>query len=146
MHYFKVQELVPEGVYKDRREASLQLIDNRIVEFIEGLREALGRSITVNNWLWGGEFQYRGLRTPESGAYSKYSQHTFGRALDFDVQGMTAQEVRNWIINNRDLDFVRPITFIEGSVNWCHVDVRNTGGDLWLWDVKTHKTEIFTRR
>jgi hypothetical protein len=146
MKYFKVQELVPESVYRDRGERSIQLIDNRIVKFIEGLRDALGRSITVNDWLWGGEFAYRGLRDSNSSVYSKYSQHSFGRAIDFDVKGMTSQEVREWIIDNRDVDFVKPITFIEGSVNWVHVDCRGgTGGDLWLWDVKTGKTEIFKR-
>ena len=148
MKYFKVQELVSESTYKARGGRSTQLIDKRVITFIEGLREALGKPITINNWHVGGEYQWRGLRIPESPWYSTYSMHTHGKALDFDVKGMAAEEVRQWIIEHRELEWVRPVNFLEGgeTVNWGHIDVRNgTDGNLWLWDKDTGCTTVYGR-
>ncbi len=146
MKHFKVQELVSESVYNVRGERSIQLIDNRITTFLDELREALQASITCNDWLWGGKYSWRGLRTSDSEDFSQYSQHTFGRAIDFKVKGMSAEEVRQWIIKNRNLWWVKPISFIEGEVSWVHVDVRNLGSDdIWLWGKKSKETTVYKR-
>ncbi len=148
MKYFKTQEVVSESTYNTRGERSLQLVDSRIQTFLDNLREALGRPITCNDWLWGGKFQWRGLRTSESEDFSQWSQHTFGRAIDFTVKGMTAQEVRDWIIQNRDLWWVKPITFLEEGkfVTWVHCDTRaGTNGNLWVWNIDNGKTKVFKR-
>ena len=75
--------------------------------------------IGVNNWHEGGPFSQRGFRDdPATG--STFSQHRFGRALDFDVVGMAADEVRSWILNHvKELPF---ITRMERDVNWVHID------------------------
>ena len=148
MEWFKVQELVTMEAYKDRGDKAITTVDNRIVEFLEGLRNALGKPITVNNWHVGGKREWSVGRTPDSPWYSPYSQHSFGRAVDALVSGMGAEDVRQWVIDNRELDWVKPITFIESgeSVNWLHVDVRGgTNGDLWVWDKDTGKTKIYKR-
>ena len=146
LEHFKACELVPASVYKDRGERSLQLMDKELLVFIDRLREELGRRITINNWYWGGAFSQRGLRTPDSDVYSRYSQHTYGKAIDFDVEGMDAGQVRQWIIDNRHLEWVRPISFIEDGVNWVHVDTRPIDNDqLWVWHVKTNKTKVYER-
>lgn len=145
LNHFKAYELVPRKVYEDRGEKAIQLMDRELLVFIDKLRETLDRSITINNWKWGGPFQYRGLRTPDSDVYSQYSQHSFGKALDFDVKGMTAKQVRQWIIDNRHLDWVKPIGFIEDGVNWVHVDTRPTDNfSLVVWHVKTGETEVYS--
>ncbi len=148
MKYFKIQEFVSECVYKLRGERSVQLIDNRIMKFMDGLREALGKPITCNNWHVGGDYQWRGLRNPRSAWYSEFSQHTQGRAIDAKIKGMSAEEVRQWIIDNRNLEWVKPITFLEAgkTVTWLHADVRSgTNGDLWVWDKDTGKTTVYQR-
>ena len=48
-----------------------------------------------------------------------------GTAVDFDVQGMSAEEVRKWIERNKVL-LPYPIRLEEG-VNWVHLDMRNDG-------------------
>lgn len=152
MKWFKSYELVPESLHKLRGERSLQLIDKRLMEFLDKLREALGSPITVNTWKQGGQFSQRGLRTREfyksDKAYQEsLSQHKFGRACDFDVKGMTASEVRQWIIGNRNLWWVKGIGFLEDDVNWVHVDFRfiNDEDDLWVWSVVTGRTEVYKR-
>lgn len=146
MEYFCVEEFVPPEVYKERGNKAITVIDTNILRFIENLREALNKPITANNWKWGGSYSYRGYRTSASKHFRKYSQHSFGRALDFDVKGMSAQEVREWIIKNRELDWVKPITFLENSVSWVHIDTRTSeDNSLILWDVNTKQSQIYKR-
>ncbi len=128
--HFKTQELVSERVYEERGEKALELLDSRILEVIDYLREQLGRSITVNSWLWDGPRSQSGLR--DVGHYktldkyhSTYSQHKYGRAIDFLVKGMSAEDVRQYIYDHRDEGPLSYITFIEEDVSWVHVDCRN---------------------
>ena len=106
-------------------EKAWRLLDPRLIESIDTLRRLLGKSITVNSWMWagpGGNTQ-RGFREPSSSVGAQYSQHRFGRAVDLDVKGMTAQEVRDFIVEHEDeLPY---ITWMEAGVSWVHLDVRN---------------------
>ncbi|MGF1788738.1 D-Ala-D-Ala carboxypeptidase family metallohydrolase [Photobacterium swingsii] len=132
LQHFKPQELVSKSTYNARGSKSIELMDERILITLDQLRINLGRPITVNNWIWNGQFQQRGLRTQEAKEYSKYSQHTFGRAVDFDVKGMSASEVRAHILTN--INLYPFISFVEVGINWVHVDVRNC--DLTCWHPK----------
>lgn len=144
--HFKAYEVVPESVYIDRGEKALQLLDVELLTFIDRLRAALGRRITINTWKWGGKHSYRGLRNSGSKYFKLYSQHTYGKALDFTVEGMASEEVRNWIIEHRNLYWVKPITFLENDVSWVHIDTRPSLQDkLLLWSPLTNKTKIFER-
>ena len=53
------------------------------------------------------------------------SAHSQGTAVDFDVKGMTALDVRNWIKVNQVL-LPYPIR-LEQDVAWVHLDMRNDG-------------------
>jgi hypothetical protein len=48
------------------------------------------------------------------------SAHTLGKAVDFHVNDMSAEEVRQLIKKNIN-EFEYPIR-LEEAVNWCHVD------------------------
>jgi len=119
--HFKIYELVNKSTYAKYGEKAWWFLDDRLLKIIDTIREDLG-PMTVNSWYWGGPFQWRGLRTSEyyQGKPSQ-SQHSFGRAVDFDVKGMTADEVRLHIRNNPEYG----ITAIENDVNWVHIDIRN---------------------
>lgn len=121
--YFKAYELVPKTVYEELGEDAFEWIDPKLMTALEYIRERLG-TVTINTWKQGGALQYRGLRTKESKHYSTKSQHCVGKAADFDVKGMTAQEVREWLIDNREEPALAPITFIEMAVHWVHIDIR----------------------
>ena len=49
------------------------------------------------------------------------SAHTMGKAVDFDVEGMTADEVRGWLAEHGAY-LPYPIR-VENDVNWLHMDV-----------------------
>ena len=120
MRYFKAYELVDRLTYERLGEKALDLFTPEILEALDGVREFFDEPITVNNWISGGRFQWRGYRTPEKAKMlgSPNSEHAKGNAFDFDVKGMTAQEVRQNIILNKD----NPL--LKDSVNWVHMDCK----------------------
>jgi len=92
-------------------------------------REGLHKPMTINNWKWGGSFSQRGLRHNRSSMVQKktsiyLSAHMFGKAVDFDVQGMSAVEVREWIVENEDLFpcKIRLERNLKGKpISWVHL-------------------------
>ena len=122
--YFRTQELVPQKVYEVRGELALELLDDRALITLDKLRKRYG-SITVNDWMWGGNSQWRGLRTPDSPWYKPYSQHTFGRAFDCVFKEVTAEEVRQDIFKHPHVLDFEHIRSIELNTSWLHFDVRN---------------------
>lgn len=137
---FIVKEFVPEAIYKNRGESAIELMDNRIVNAVDLLRENLrvlghDNGFTVNNWHLGGDRQYCGLRTPESRDYSPTSQHTFGRAIDV-VTKTPLKVIHRHIIENPYI--YSGIKFIEIDIGWLHIDCRKNadGSELKLWSPK----------
>lgn len=49
------------------------------------------------------------------------SPHMLAAGFDFDVEGMTAKEVRDWLDSNKN-ELPYPIR-LEQDVNWVHLDV-----------------------
>ena len=142
--YFKAYELVPEKLYKLRGEKALELLDRELLVALDYVREKLGK-VTVNTWNSGGVFQYRGIRTPECPEYSITSQHPYGKAVDFDVEGMTSSEVNQWLIDNRNEPQLQAISFIEMGMNWTHIDTRpDDKCNLTCWWTDG-TTKIFSR-
>jgi hypothetical protein len=121
--HFDIQELVSKSVYTNLGARSLIVMDPRILYTIDLIRDHFNRFITVNDWSWKGKFSQRGFRD-SSNVGAKYSQHRYGRAIDFDVKGLEAEEVRQELINNADK--FEYITTIEKDVNWIHIDCRNS--------------------
>lgn len=131
--YFDIQELVCKHVYTKFGDNAWSFFDERLLETLLVIREKLGRPVYVNNWQVGGNLTQRGLRcnvcvlVAEKTALEKVymSTHMQGTGIDFDVQGMTAAEVRGWIIKNQIL-LPYPIR-LEDGVSWVHLDMRADG-------------------
>jgi len=122
--HFKTQEWVPPGIYKLRGEKSLEVLNPLILITADRLRKRYG-PITINNWLWGGARKYSGFRPKHCSEGASLSQHRLGNALDGLVQRVSAEEVRQDILGNPDLEEFEYITSLEMGVNWLHVDCRN---------------------
>lgn len=128
--FFDIQELVCKHIYDKYGQMAWDFLDNDLLEVLVFIREGLGKAIFVNSWSIGGTASQRGLRCQhcemvKSKAATKpyMSAHCFGKAVDFDVKGMTAQDVRDWIIANAS-KLPHPIR-LEDGVSWVHIDVRN---------------------
>lgn len=133
MKYFKIQELVCKHVYEKWGEKAWQFLDDKLLANLEWIRERLGKPIVINNWAQGGQFSQRGLRCnccilciEKTDLRKVYlSQHIFGKAVDFDVVGMSAEEVRRWIMSHAS-ELPYPIR-MEDRVNWVHLDTMDSG-------------------
>ena len=131
--YFCIEEFVSKEVVRMYGENSWQFLDIRMLHNLLIIREELDSSITINNWKWGGKFSQRGLRENTCQMSSEktksdklyLSAHTMGRAIDFDVAGMTAEKVRFWIKDNHfKLPYkVRLENEMNGKqISWVHLD------------------------
>lgn len=129
--YFGIKELVCPHVYEIWGENAWQFLDDRMLENLVYIREGIGKPIVVNNWAKGGEYSQRGLRCntcilviEKTDLRKVYlSAHIFGQAVDFHVAGMSAEEVRDWIVDHAD-EMPYPLR-LERDVTWVHMDVRN---------------------
>jgi len=119
--HFKLQELVPANIYTTFGETAWQFMDSRILMNLDFIRNTLGLAVNVN----GNKFNYRGF--DDGGYRTNQSQHLFGRAIDFDVVGMTAEQVREWLRLNYRL-LPEPNIWVEDDVTWVHMDVRYSDG------------------
>jgi hypothetical protein len=122
--HFEVHELVPKYLYRVYKDKAWKFIDSRLIETIDILKEHFNLgTMTINNYYWGGDREWSGLRTPKSDYYSETSQHSFGRAIDAVFSHYSASEVRNYIIDNPDkFPYIKGI---ELGVDWLHIDIRN---------------------
>lgn len=118
--HFKIWELVPEELMTMPEEYLWQLFDENLLIAIDRLRDVLCKPITINNWKSGGQFKWRGIRTNSCKIGATRSPHKIGKAFDFDVKGMKAQEVRDYIVSHQKM--FPEITRMEKDVNWVHVD------------------------
>jgi hypothetical protein len=123
--HFSIKELVPPTLYSEMGDAAIILLDDRILRILDAVREHFGVPVTVNNWHSGGSFKQRGLRTEMVPGGAKHGPHFFGRAADFDVQGMTADMVRREIMANQSEEAFSLITGMETGVTWVHLDCAN---------------------
>lgn len=122
--YFKIHELVPEHIFINKGEKAWRYIDDRLISSIDMLKKHFSSgTITINNYNWGGNFQWSGLRTPDSSHYNETSLHSMGRAADMKFSDYTADEVRLYILSNKG--FFPYIKGLEDTVSWVHIDTRN---------------------
>jgi len=122
--HFKIHELVPRKMYEEYGEKAWRYVDVRLIESIDKLKEHFNLgTMTINNYFWNGDREWSGIRTPDSPEYKYGSQHSYANAFDIAFSHYTAEEVRNYIINNPH-EFPH-IKGMELGVSWLHIDVRN---------------------
>jgi len=144
--YFCIQEFVSEKVYKKHGENAWQFLSIRLLHTMLIIREDLDKSITINNWKWGGKFRQRGLRSNMGYIVLKMvkrmriylSGHVLGCAVDFDVKGMTAVEVRQYLNGiHKKLPYkIRLENTMNGKpISWVHLDC--------ISNIKNNKVYLF---
>lgn len=125
--WFDIKELVCPHVYDRHGESAWRLFDPRIIEVMAWLRRTINKRIYVNMPSLG--LTQRGLRCnlcslvkakTEAGILY-VSPHLLAAGFDFDVEGMTAEEVRQWLVQYKE-ELPYPIR-LEQDVNWVHCDV-----------------------
>jgi len=130
--HFRIHELVPPTVYKERGQKAWELLDERILRAIDELRDTFG-PITINNWYWGGKFKWSGLRTANCKIGAKYSQHRYGRAMDLKFKHATPKFIRASIRKDFPHWIDMGIHCVENKTKtWVHVSCQNCSAIKWI--------------
>lgn len=132
---FDIRELVPPSIHAKYGDKSIWFLDTDAIKFLHFSRKRYGKPHFVNTWHTGGQFENRGFRLPGSTTGALLSQHKFGRAFDWNVAGMTPDEIRADILANQEEWMANGLTTIEDgkyAPTWVHGDSRWTGLDAIL--------------
>jgi len=122
-----IRELVPKDVFLKYGEGSVRFIDQRLPAILERIRELCGgRTMTLNDWYYGGRFNLRGFRPSNCTIGAVKSMHKEGKAADFTIKGMTADHVRDVIRKNAVELMQMGLTRIEIGISWVHIDLKVT--------------------
>lgn len=121
--YFQVSELVCNHTYSNWGEKSWQFLDTAFLHNLLVIRRDILQLPMVCNH--GNQLQ-RGLRCNRCDLVRQkdavyLSSHLLGKAGDFTIPGITAQEARSRIRNSANL-LPHPLR-MEGGVSWLHIDV-----------------------
>ena len=122
-NYFQIRELVCDHTFSRWGERAWQFLDTNFLACLLIIRRDILQAPMVCNH---DEADQRGLRCnrcelvkDKSSVY--LSSHVLGKAGDFTVRGLTAQEARSRI---RRMAHLLPCPIrLEGGVNWLHFDV-----------------------
>jgi len=129
--FFDLEELVCKHVLNKYGQTAWSFFDERLLETMYWVRVKLNKPMYGNNYQIGGVHDERGLRcnicdlVKEKSLHNivYQSAHVRAQAFDFDVQGMVAEEVRQWLVKNAGR-LPYPIR-LESGVSWVHLDVAN---------------------
>lgn len=131
-NYFLLQEFVSRNVYNTWGERAWAFLDEKMLETLLVIRrDILKVGLVVNDWKFGGKHQQRGLREntcqivkQKTDAGIMYiSSHCLGKAFDVVCSKMSADEMRNKIIENAYLlPYPIRIESEKSAPTWLHVD------------------------
>lgn len=139
--HFILAELVCPHVFNKFGDVAWSFFDEKLLTTIDLLRDQLG-PIYVNDWDSKGEFSQRGFRcilcqlvqNAVKNGILYVSPHMTGQAVDFEVDNMTAEKVRQWILSSQNI-LPYPIR-LERNVSWIHLDVRDAGQKVTLFNAE----------
>lgn len=124
---FNIKELICEHCYNKFGETAWQFLSTELLSTLYTLRYIIfNKPIIINTWYKGGQFSQRGLRCNKcqlvkDKEFVYISAHVLGNAIDFNVQGLTSDEVNKIIKQNVD-KFEYPIRLESNTSGWSHVD------------------------
>jgi len=135
--YWKLSEVVCPHIERKLGVQAWSLIDPRLQSVMVWVRREIDRPVIINNLEM--RLTQRGVRCNMCSLVKAskvdgrvyLSPHIFGAAMDFNVLGLTADEVRQWIFEHRD-GLPYPVR-LERDVTWVHLDVLNQGDEKIIW-------------
>lgn len=128
--YFIVQEFINPTTYERLGDDSINLIDSKLIDIAEFIREDIGLPITINNWHNGGQYEESGLRDKDSTTGAPKSTHKLGKGIDLKIKGYSGKEWYNYVKANSKQLYDLGLRRIEDksiATTWCHMDTKEHG-------------------
>ncbi len=136
---FTVKELVDPETVNILGDRAINAIHPFRLITLEQLRkfviEKTGDGITINDYEWGGQFQYSGTRpfTYKKGA--KFSTHRYMNTDDCKFKGITPIEVQQHIMDNQDLyPYIVRMENAEITKTWLHIENGYRNGSIIIFN------------
>lgn len=126
-NHFNIKELVCPHCYDKFNDKSWQFLSTEILSVLYTLRyEIFKCPIVINTWAMKGTLSQRGLRCNRCSLVKDkktvyLSAHQLGKALDFNVEGYTTEEIYQKIKDNMN-KFEYPIRIEVNTTTWNHID------------------------
>lgn len=138
--YFSIKELVSKQVFSKFGLSAWMFFEENLLKDLDTIREYHGKSITINDWAWGGNLQQCGLRCnldplvkDKKTIYC--SAHIMGKA--FDLHSSDNKKLQNDIITLANANKLKAIRRLESSkstkFDWVHVDSFRTNQILEIF-------------
>ena len=124
---FRLQEFVNEDAYKRLGDSAIWLLDPKIIKVAQKIRNHFDKPMDINTWMFRGKgkrLQWRGFRPSSYAKCAYFSQHKMGRAIDFNVSGISAEEVQEELQNASVQKTVGYSAIEVGTPTWTHIDIR----------------------
>ena len=141
---FIIEEFVTPQLFKtimktnNPIEEFYKYVDKSIVDIVQFIRTKTNKVVVINNWHKGGTFTLRGFRPKNTKIGAKLSTHKTGKAVDFDIVGMTDKEVKEFVIKHQKELYALGARRMESedfADTWCHLDLK---------PVKGYENKIYT--
>lgn len=141
---FDIREFVPQLLWEQFRDKSIWFVNPTIIKLAQFNKdffsEYFGKevSVIINDWLWGGRYQFSGFRFPDS--LKRDSETTFHQgglcsATDNKYrfketrETIDPDEIRKIILEHESEFMAKGLTTLESgefAPTWVHQDCRNT--------------------
>jgi hypothetical protein len=128
MSNFNIKELVDPQIYAKYKEEAWKLLDKRLIQTLDQIKERYHYTMIINDWSWNKSidpFDQRGYRSPQSTTGKKDGAHYRGMAADIDFYDkgklIPANTIRSLLY--KDIKFFPFIRCFETGINWVHLDI-----------------------
>lgn len=132
---FYIQEFVPKETYEEFGDSSIRFIDFQLINIAQFLRDWYDMQIIINDWVYGGEYNYSGFRPDGCPVGAKFSAHKRGMAIDPKFPDLqTTKNVYTAITGSTRTKFYKELrrlglTGIESNEltkdKWAHLTTEN---------------------
>lgn len=100
--HFAPQELLDPQTFKTWGALGLRYMDQGLLRALDFIWEHYPakdgkRKIVINDYAFGGNKRWSGLRLPGSEYFRQYSAHAWGRAVDMRPHGISMPEFAAWV-------------------------------------------------
>lgn len=121
--YFKAHELVDRQTYTKYGDKSLMLFEDWVLQLLDAFRKAYGKSLSINNYGYGGKRINSGLRALDCKVGAYKSKHKQGIA--FDIRAKDMDDLRAFIKKHDTFFQIARVEKFEYTKSWCHIEFAN---------------------